>query len=225
MSANNTNKKFWTSFGLNSYKYIQIGKYIETKKPIILDCGAGNNQAVRAKSFFPNAKYYGIDIVENYNNTENNKKFIDKLYIMDLAKLDYTCLPDAYFDVIIMSHIIEHLYNGDEVIKLLLKKLKPGGIIYIEYPGMKATTLPRKKGTLNFFDDKSHIRIYSLREIYNIMLSSNMQFCAGGTRRSYKIILTMPFRILYSKFKNGYVAGGVFWDLLGFSEYCIFKQI
>lgn len=36
-----------------------------------------------------------------------------------------------------MAHVIEHLFNGDEVIPLLLTKLKSKGYFYIEYPGQK----------------------------------------------------------------------------------------
>ena len=43
---------------------------------------------------------------------------------MDLTALSFGSIPADYFDGIWMVHVIEHLYNGDEVIKALLPKLK-----------------------------------------------------------------------------------------------------
>ncbi|NBV95614.1 MAG: methyltransferase domain-containing protein, partial [Actinobacteria bacterium] len=86
-----------------------------------------------------------------------------EVYLMDcVAGLQH--YPDNYFDGIWMVHVIEHLHNGDAVIQHLLPKLKSGGFLYIEYPGQKSTTLPSMHGTLNFKDDPTHVRVYSVNE-------------------------------------------------------------
>ena len=33
-------------------------------------------------------------------------------------------IPDNFFDAILVVHVIEHLYNGDEVLKGLLSEIK-----------------------------------------------------------------------------------------------------
>lgn len=93
---------------------------------------------------------------------------MEKFYELDLTLLDYAAIPNNFFDAIMMAHVIEHLHNGEEVLPLLVKKLKPGGHFYIEYPGKKSTTLPSMYGTLNFKDDPTHVRLYSVNELKKV---------------------------------------------------------
>ncbi len=72
-----------------------------------------------------------------------------------------------------MGHVIEHLHNGDEVIKKLLPKLVSGGYLYIEYHGIKSTKLPFMHGSLNFKDDPSHVRVYSVKELARLFQDNN----------------------------------------------------
>ena len=118
-----------------------------------------------------------------------------------------------------MSHIIEHLFNGDLVIEGLVKKLKKGGKIYIEYPGEKSTKLPSMKRTLNFYDDPTHVRIYSVPEINNVLVNNNFNVLKKGTRRYWPYIILLPFTIVTEFIKYKFIPGGVFWDLMGFAEY------
>jgi hypothetical protein len=111
--------------------------------------------------------------------------------------------------VICMSHVIEHLHNGDEVIRGLVPKLKEGGIIYIEYPNMNSTRLNIKGNC--FFSDDTHVRIFSLREIYNILVGEGLKYVEGGLRRRLISLLFTPF-----------IRRDVVWDILGIADYCVF---
>ena len=62
-------------------------------------------------------------------------------------------LADNHYDLIILSHVIEHINNGLDVVERLSKKLKFGGHIYIEYPSLKSLQLPSAQGSLHFCDD------------------------------------------------------------------------
>jgi ubiquinone/menaquinone biosynthesis C-methylase UbiE len=142
---------------------------------------------------------------------------------MDLTKLDFSVIPDNYFDFIMMAHIVEHLHNGDEVIRKMLPKLKSGGYIYIEYPGIKSTTLPSMNGTLNFYDDNTHVRIYSIPEIENL-LKTSCEIIQSGTRRNIAFLVAMPIKILFNAFQLKKPSGNMFWDLLGFAEFVFAKK-
>ena len=117
-----------------------------------------------------------------------------------------------------MAHIIEHLINGDEVIQHLIPKLKSGGKIYIEYPGMKSTKLPSMNGTLNFYDDDTHVRVYSVQEIKNVLLNS-CDIIGSGTRRNLAFLIAMPFKVVWNLIRFKKPSGDMFWDLLGFAEF------
>jgi hypothetical protein len=118
-----------------------------------------------------------------------------------------------------MTHIIEHLENGEIVLDYLLKKVKANGYIYLEYPSKKSTKLPSMRGTLNFYDDKTHVRLYDIDDLLNITKENGFNILKYGTRRDIANIITMPLRIISSKIKLGFVTGGIFWDILGFAEY------
>ena len=104
----------------------------------LLDVGAGNHSASRITSLFTQCEYYGLDLDKSYNNDEYDFDVMKGFYELDLTKLNFAVVPDEYFDGIWMAHVIEHLYNGDEVVKGLLKKLKPGGYFIFSVPNLSS---------------------------------------------------------------------------------------
>jgi 2-polyprenyl-3-methyl-5-hydroxy-6-metoxy-1,4-benzoquinol methylase len=191
---------------------------------VLLDIGAGNHSASKTKKWFPNCEYHGLDLNKNYNNDENDFKLMKSFYELNLEELNLDSVPNAHFDFIMMAHVIEHLKNGDQVLVKLLAKLKPGGYLYVEYPGIRSTRLPRMKGTLNFFDDDTHVRVYSLTELYNLFLKNNTEIIKGGTRKYIPNILMMPFKVIHNLIKYGKILPSIFWDLFGFAEFILIKK-
>ncbi|MBO6515660.1 MAG: methyltransferase domain-containing protein [Bacteroidia bacterium] len=200
-------------------KFVRLKRHFGNKAFTLLDAGSGNKSATDFKTYFPNGTYHGIDLVKDYNYVDGDFDRMDAFYEMDLTKLDYDAIPDNHFDALLMAHIIEHLHNGDEVIKKLTPKLKSGAVIYVEYPGEKSTTLPSRKGTLNFYDDDTHVRVYSVPEISTVLEESGFEVIAGGTRRSWRNILMMPIKFVHNRIKYGYIMASVFWDWYGFAEF------
>ncbi len=190
----------------------------------LLDIGAGNHSASKIKNVFPNCEYHGVDLERDYNNSKEDFQLMSGFYEMDLTQLNMSSIPDDYFDGIWMVHVIEHLHNGDAVIQHLLPKLKKGGFLYIEYPGQKSTTLPSMHGTLNFKDDATHVRVYSVNEISQLLARENCTTLKSGIRRNIWFMLAMPFRILFSWVRGKKLQGNIFWDLLGFAEYVWAKK-
>jgi SAM-dependent methyltransferase len=185
----------------------------------LLDIGAGNHSASKTKTVFPLCEYHGVDMEKDYNNSASDFGMMDAFYEMDLTRLDFSAIPNDYFDGIWMVHVIEHLYNGDKVIEQLMPKLKKGGFMYIEYPGKKSMKLPSMYGTLNFKDDPTHVRLYSVEEITELVSRNGFTVLKSGTRRNPWFIMAMPFRILASLFTGKKIQGNIFWDILGFAEY------
>lgn len=200
-------------------KFIFLRRSFGNKPFRLLDIGAGNHSATKAKRVFPLCEYHGVDMEKGYNNDEEDFNKMAAFYEMDLTKLDFSTIPEGYFDGIWMVHVIEHLYNGDEVIKGLLPKLKQGGYMYLEYPGIRSTRLPSMQGSLNFKDDPTHVRVYSVKELTNLFNANHCNVLRCGTRRNPWFIMAMPFRIAASLVKGKKLQGNIFWDLLGFAEY------
>ncbi len=207
-----------------NFKHSFIRRSIGKVEFALLDVGAGNHSASKITSLFPNCVYYGLDLNKEYSNSKEDFAVMKDFYELDLTKLDYAKVPDNFFDMIVMTHVIEHLHNGDEVLPLLLKKLKVGGKFFIEYPGIKSTKLPSMHGTLNYYDDPTHVRIYSVEELSKIFLANNCEVIEKGTRRNWYYIFLMPVRIVDSLVRIRKLQGNIFWDLLGFAEYLYVKK-
>jgi SAM-dependent methyltransferase len=216
MDIRNAIKSFFK--GRNS-KFIYLKKSFGNTHFKLLDVGVGNHSASKTVRLFPNCEYYGVDLNKDYNNSEEDFKLMKSFYEMDLTKLDFHLIPDLYFDGIWIVHVIEHLPNGDKVLENLIKKLKPGGFMYVEYPGIKSTKLPSMYGTLNFKDDLSHVRVYSVNELTELFEANGCRVLKGGTRRNLYFILVAPFRILGHWVRGKKLIGNIFWDILGFAEF------
>jgi len=195
-------------FGNNSFNYLDVG-------------GGSGKSAHDFKGFFPNASYSCIDLVEEEEYKSKNGSLVKDYWKIDLANETLDKIPDNAFDFICCTHVIEHLFNGDKMLERVFSKLKPGGYIYIEYPGFRSLRLPSMSGTLNFFDDETHCRIYSILELNNLLLSNQLRPLKSGTRRNkVRILFFVPLVVYKLVFKRKDKAIAYeFWDLLGFAEY------
>lgn len=206
-------------------KLKKIGKYKNNQSSIkILDVGSGNASASLTKKSFKNSIYYGVDKTRDYNYKNNDFRLMEDFYELDLDKCDLSVIPNDFFDVIIMAHVIEHLENGERVLIELFKKLKYEGIIYIEFPSKRSERLPSMTDTLNFYDDPTHLRIYSYIDLSNLCLDNNLRVLESGNRRDLMNILMMPLKIPYHLIKYRHVKGSVFWDIFGFAEFVLAQK-
>ena len=196
------------SFFYNEYK---------DKNFRLLDVGCGNNSPSRTKKFFKNCKYFGLDR-ENYNNSVGDLELMEKFYDVDLECDPLDIIPNEFFDVIILAHVIEHISNGVSVVERLSQKLKIGGIIYIEYPSVRSLNFPSLRGTLHFCDDPTHIKLYDLKEVCNALLSRGFKIRKAGVLRDAFKMVFFPF-LLFFHLIRGTVSAGLFWYVLGFSEF------
>jgi hypothetical protein len=105
------------------------------------------------------------------------------------------------------------------VIEVLLPKLVSGGFLYVEYPGIMSTKLPSMHGTLNFKDDVTHVRVYSVKELTELFEKNNCKVIKGATRRNIWFMMAMPFRIISHILSGKKLQANIFWDLLGFAEF------
>ncbi|HOP50241.1 MAG TPA: class I SAM-dependent methyltransferase [Ignavibacteriales bacterium] len=199
-------------------KFKSFYKQFKNKSFKLLDVGCGNHSPKVTKNYFPNCEYYGID-KQLYNLNNEDLSLMKKFYNFELTPENLKEIPDNFFDVIIMNHIIEHLQNGLEILSILTKKLKSSGYLYIEYPSPKSLTLPSLNGTLHFCDDPTHVKLYHLIDIVNTLLDNNLKIIKAGTRRDKVGILLFPIIIIVKLLRKEVLAGQGIWDILGFAEF------
>jgi SAM-dependent methyltransferase len=217
----------YISFLLGPEKFRHFSRW--RFEPIdILDVGCGNGSPSLAKEYFPHCNYTGID-VEDPAAAEINS--IDTFVKIDLNKSELSSLDakliDNSYDLIIISHVIEHLYDVEVLLKILCAKLRPNsGCLFIEFPSVRSLALPSMEGTLHFCDDATHVRVYSVLEISNVVLSCGCRVLFGGRRRNWLLALLSPFiwvcKVMITKPKEG--KASAFWDLLGFADIVIARK-
>jgi len=200
------------------HRFVEIHRRYGRRPFRLLDVGAGNHSASVAKRWFPHCHYAGIDRDRHYHNDAADFAAMDEFFELDLTQLRFEAIPDASYDVLLLAHVLEHLANGDDVLRALIPKLKPGGMVYAEFPGPQSLRMPSRRGTLNFHDDDTHVRVFDAAEIAGILREGGLRIEYARTRRDPRGILLLPVFALRAKQKHGYVPGGVFWDAFGFAD-------
>jgi hypothetical protein len=174
---------------------------------------------------YPEYKYDGLDKTLYYNLDAESISKIDRFFPINLEKEDLTKVPDNYYDYIIVAHVIEHINCGEKIIDMLCKKINRDGYFYIEYPREKSKKFPSMKGTLNFYDDATHIRSYEIVLLRKIIEENNFEIISSGIKRDWLRIVGIPLMIIKSKIQLGYIRASIFWDILGFSNYILARKI
>jgi SAM-dependent methyltransferase len=184
----------------------------------LLDVGCGNHSATSTKRYFPDCIYYGLDR-DNYNNDERDFALMERFFRIDLESARLDALPEGFFDVIVCSHVIEHLRNGVAVVGALGSKLAPGGRIYVEFPSVASLNLPSMPGTLHFCDDATHVRLYSVIEVCNALLDAGLRIVAAGRRRDPLMTWLFPVYFLAGIWRYRRITSFGLWDPLGFADF------
>jgi hypothetical protein len=170
---------------------------------------------------FPSRLYHGVDIAEP---TSDALRHVDEFFRLDLTTTDFSQIRDDFYDAILMSHVVEHIMNGESVIRALAAKLKPGGVMFVEFPSVRSLGLPSGTGTLQFCDDETHVRVYEISEVANAMLSAGLTVVKAGTRRDWVRIALAPAAIplqIRTLIATGHLHARGLWDILGFASFVV----
>jgi SAM-dependent methyltransferase len=214
----------WLRKVMKPARIVRIQRALGSRKydPIrILDVGCGPH-VTNTKPYFNVIEYHGVD-KGMWPGFEHLYVNLDKMFYMDLERPHVEEIQDKHYDLIILSHVIEHLANGLDVIELMTDKLAPNGVIYIESPSARTINYPSAIGFMNFYDDPTHKRLYFDNEIVQTLQKSGLRMVYVGFRRTWaRTILVPPIAIImnlvyYLPFKRRIGAWGL-WELLGIAR-------
>ena len=210
--------KLWL---LKPFRFEKLDSFLKNRGSLILDVGCGNQSPTKTKEYYPSCEYHGLDCIPDYNNKDGDLKNCDRFWLVNLENSDeMNKIPNGTYDVVIFSHVIEHLYQGDAVVRYLVQKLKKGGVIYIETPSQKSLKLPSMKGTLNFYDDKTHVKCWSPQELNAAVTEAGCEIFESKVRRHWKRILLTPMYLLGGVILGKSLATSL-WDILGAAYYVV----
>lgn len=157
------------------------------KNACVLDVGCGNNGPTRFKGLRPDIKYVGVDVMD-YNNTEEDIKNADeyhKTHPKQFAK-NISSLGQR-FDAVVSSHNLEHCNYPKETINAICGVIKPNGTLFLAFPSEKSISFPSRRGTLNFFDDSTHIYVPKWNDIIDSLSLNGFEIIVK--KKQYKPLL------------------------------------
>ena len=206
--ADTTNFPYDNLFYFNRGESIAelVSKYIEpnsgNSKLRVLDIGTGFGHILHSMGKrFPNSEKYAIEIsdicIEHLKSlgvhvfTEPAEKILPKL--------------KQKFDIIILSHLFEHLVNPLEFLSLLSSNLSPTGLLYIEVPNIPVESLekyPDHKWAPRV--DEPHISFFSQKTLVTILEKVNFEVLFCDTA-GYKYKYVSGFRFYLPKLQASFL--------------------
>ncbi|MDB2454661.1 class I SAM-dependent methyltransferase [Planktomarina temperata] len=190
----------------------------------ILDVGCGHAGAFEVKLLSRDTKYTGVDICD-YKQTCKNKLLMDE-YIVTNPEAFHSTISDIKecFSLVISCHNFEHVNDRHATLLAMCGAVAPDGILFMAFPSSNSVDFPKRKGTLNYFDDVTHSQPPpNLQEIRDIVLKSD--FSQVFVSKNYSPLflrLVGLFLEPVSKFLGKKMPGS--WEYYGFETIVVFKR-
>lgn len=169
----------WPTRKLSLLKNIHSAKHI-------LDIGVGTGFILQYihDYFNSSAAFYGVDL---------DKNLAIPTYIIfeevDLEKRDLP-FPSKFFDIVISTFVIEHLYNPIRLFEESYRVLKNGGEFYLVTEYYTTLFLP---DYWNFYQDPTHVRPYTKRSLNILAKMAGFREIKTGVIRALEYLVLLPF--------------------------------
>jgi SAM-dependent methyltransferase len=192
----------------------------DPKRILDLGCGEGGN-CVTFRGLYPHAEIYGVDILEQGPASIHYQQ-------VDLDRGDLP-FDDEFFDIITLTHVIEHLRHPLRLGSEIYRVLRPDGGLYLEAPNWTTILVPSwgfcraQSGGFNFYDDPTHIKPWSKHGLFEFMREHCcLRVETVGTRRNWARlpldILKLPVALVQNQ-RHSLIEA--FWNVYGWSIFGI----
>lgn len=145
----------------------------------VLDAGAGQ---CRYRLHFAHTDYYGVDFGGGEGQWDYSR-------LDALARLEQLPFPDATFDYVVFTQVLEHVAEPLEILKELFRVLKPGGTMLMTAPlGFGEHQIP--------YDFFRYTR-YGLRHLLDKVGFKTIDLQPRGGYFRYMAVMSMWFYIYF----------------------------
>jgi 2-polyprenyl-3-methyl-5-hydroxy-6-metoxy-1,4-benzoquinol methylase len=138
----------------------------------LLDIGFGDGR------FLDDAKTLGWEVVGIDTDPEVVKKASLRGLEVYAGGVDVLAGEDGSFDIITISHVIEHVHEPRSVLRSCYRLLKPGGRLWLETPNINSLGRSRFQQNWRGLESPRHLTIFShqsLRKVLESVGFSNIQ--------------------------------------------------
>lgn len=181
----------------------------------LLEIGSSTCEFARLFKFMrPDIQVYAVDIEDFSRSAGDSITFA----VADITK----GLPKDFenrFDCVTTMHLFEHLdpKNYDTAVCEIRRVLKPGGVWYIETPGLRSLFFPsfsfgrhRYSCPMNFYDDPSHVKVFTEGGLFYLMKNNGFIVKRTGVARNWLFTFCAPILVL-----AGFLTGKRLWVAVG----------
>lgn len=163
--------------------YREILNHLDVSGKKVLDVGCASGALLYLMREHGASEVVGIDSaaypvtygVENYG--------------LDLrcSDLENAQLPDAYFDLVALIDVIEHVENLHRMLADLRRAVRPGGHLFIITPNYSSYSLARDQWTC-LYKDFEHLQYFSEQSLREVFRSVGIRLVKSWTE-------SVPFKI------------------------------
>lgn len=159
----------------------KIIEKIGTRKDYsVLDIGSAQGGLLEIFREFGFTNLYALEPSPSCNSkTAQNSNSIIKTITGSICQPLSSAL-DKKFDVVILSHVLEHIYSVEDAIKNIRSIMAPEGILYIEVPDA-SRYLDFYKTPFHFFDIE-HINHFTVPSLISLLCMNNFKPLEFGTK-------------------------------------------
>lgn len=200
------------ALGEKKYRARAMAKFIRTNAPSVshkkvLEIGCMFGYLLQELKSEYHVK--GIDIGQDavtYCKTNN-------LDVDDISIEDYISNSREKFDIIVISHVLEHLLRPDQVLNQLHERLNPGGKIFILVPNYKSITAKVFGSSWGWWQVPVHINHFNKKSLSVLAHNSGFEVEQTRLKGGDSLMLLLNFINLFS-FKNKNHAPGIFQKMI-----------
>jgi hypothetical protein len=121
-----------------------------------------------------NNEVYGVDLGSEYINFGRQKGLdIHQGTLADIKR------KGIRPDLIIYSHVLEHILKPCEELELVCSVLKNDGLVYINVPGLRNLSVSYNQDFLRYLQN-AHVYNFSLRTLKNVAQKAGLEYVAGN---------------------------------------------
>jgi SAM-dependent methyltransferase len=175
----------------------------------------------------------GLEDVAHFGVDYCAPEFLPQDFTFISCDLNKDALPfgDDMFDLVVASHIIEHISNPIEFFGECVRVCKPGGLIYFEAPSERSLILPgmpfehHKFHSLSFFDDPTHLsRPWSPQSLYRLGKYFSCEPILCDYIYSWGIRLLSPLILFVAILTRSARLTSILGYAIGWSSYLILRK-
>lgn len=169
----------------------------------LLDCGCGAGDNAR---ILKDRGWQITAVTIDYREKEAAGSFCDAVYLADLEEGLPVGLSGA-FDVVLASHVLEHLANPERFLHQVHQRLSPGGILAVALPNIAhyRQRFSLLQGRFQYTEtgplDRTHLRFYTYWTAIELLKENGYDLImtqADGALPWWKARLFLPEKLLRS---------------------------